>query len=65
MSELLPEPAAPVTMVRTPVGISTLTFLRLLMFALRTESLPAGLRRQDGLALMRAALRQSLGRNGV
>ena len=45
ISELLPEPATPVTTVSTPVGISTLTFCRLLALAFLIGSLPLGLRK--------------------
>src|SRR6187200_3750385 len=44
MSELLPEPATPVTTQSTPSGTSTLTSRRLCRVALRISSLPAGLR---------------------
>src|SRR4029079_5198274 len=47
MSELLPEPATTVTTVRTPVGISTLTFSRLLALALVMDSLPFAARQLD------------------
>src|SRR3954453_9847848 len=43
-SELLPEPATPVSTTRTPSGMSTSTFLRLCVFALRTSSTPDGVR---------------------
>src|SRR5919204_3623368 len=38
ISELLPEPATPVTTTSTPNGISTSTLRRLLVLAPRTES---------------------------
>src|SRR5215468_7956032 len=44
MSELLPEPATPVTTQSTPRGISTFTSRRLCRVALRISSLPVGLR---------------------
>src|SRR6266508_2997839 len=44
MSELLPEPATPVTTTSTPSGTSTLTSRRLCRVALRISSLPVGLR---------------------
>src|SRR5918911_5472404 len=44
MSELLPEPATPVTTQSTPSGTSTLTSRRLCRVALRISSLPVGLR---------------------
>src|SRR5579859_1624610 len=47
MSELLPDPATPVITVRTPVGISTLTFCRLLALALVMDSLPFAARQLD------------------
>ncbi len=40
ISELLPEPATPVTTVRTPSGMSTSTFWRLCVSAPRTSSAP-------------------------
>ncbi len=43
-SELLPEPATPVTTVSTPSGMSTSTFWRLFAVAPRTASVPVGLR---------------------
>src|SRR6476661_970268 len=42
MSELLPEPATPVTTHRTPRGTSTSTSWRLWVDASRTSSAPAG-----------------------
>src|SRR5689334_25177781 len=47
MSVLLPDPATPVTTVRTPVGISTLTFCKLLALALEMDSLPLAVRQLD------------------
>jgi len=44
MSELLPEPATPVTTQSTPSGMSTLTSRRLCRVALRISSTPVGLR---------------------
>ena len=44
MSELLPDPATPVTRVRTAVGISTSTPLRLFSRASRIGSQPVGVR---------------------
>ena len=44
ISELLPEPATPVRTHRTPSGMSTSTFLRLCVEALRTSSTPDGSR---------------------
>src|SRR6516162_5038040 len=44
MSELLPEPATPVTTHSTPSGTSTSTFRRLWVLAPRIVSLPRGLR---------------------
>src|SRR4029453_8341424 len=44
MSELLPEPATPVTTTITPSGMSTLTSRRLFVVALRISNRPAGLR---------------------
>src|SRR5215213_11419959 len=52
ISELLPEPATPVTTTRTPSGTSTLTFWRLCLVAFRISSLPVGLRTD----FLRAAL---------
>src|ERR671928_915907 len=43
-SELLPEPATPVTTHSTPSGMSTLTSRRLCRVALRISSRPVGLR---------------------
>src|SRR5918911_3336743 len=45
ISELLPDPATPVTAQSTPSGISTLTPRRLCRVALRISSRPVGLRR--------------------
>src|SRR5918911_338726 len=44
ISELLPEPATPVTTTRTPSGMSTSTSRRLLVLAPRTSSTPDGVR---------------------
>src|SRR5919202_6753143 len=44
ISELLPDPATPVTTQSTPSGISTLTSRRLCRVALRISSRPVGLR---------------------
>ena len=44
ISELLPEPATPVTTTRTPSGTSTLTSWRLCRLAFRIGSVPAGFR---------------------
>ena len=44
MSELLPEPATPVTAVSTPVGMSTQMFFRLFARAFLIRSCPLGLR---------------------
>src|SRR5579883_1649500 len=54
ISELLPEPATPVTTTSTPSGISRLTSRRLCKFALRISSQPEGLR-VDGLRTARSA----------
>src|SRR5688500_884037 len=43
-SELLPEPATPVMTQSTPSGMSTLTFRKLLVVALRISSVPVGVR---------------------
>src|ERR687896_1582748 len=43
-SELLPDPATPVTTHSTPSGMSTSTFCRLWVVALRISSLPVGVR---------------------
>src|SRR6478735_6481418 len=48
MSELLPDPATPVTTHRTPSGMSTSTACRLWVAAPRTSSAPEGVR-TDGL----------------
>src|SRR6187455_3712764 len=42
ISELLPDPATPVTTTSTPSGMSTLTFLRLCALAPRTSITPDG-----------------------
>src|SRR5215217_8939809 len=44
ISELLPDPATPVTTTSTPSGMSTSTSCRLLVLAPRTSSLPEPLR---------------------
>src|ERR671933_936695 len=44
ISELLPEPATPVTTTRTPSGMSTLTSRRLCRVAWRISSRPVGVR---------------------
>src|SRR4030095_10196285 len=44
ISELLPEPATPVTTTSRPSGMSTSTFFRLLVLAPRTFSVPDGFR---------------------
>src|SRR5919199_2371099 len=44
MSELLPEPATPVTTTSTPRGMSTSTSCRLWVSAPRTSSVPDGVR---------------------
>src|ERR687884_2109592 len=44
ISELLPDPATPVTTQSTPSGRSTLTLRKLWRVALRISSLPVGLR---------------------
>src|SRR5919205_2566557 len=44
ISELLPEPATPVTTTSTPSGMSTLTFFRLCVRAPRTVIAPDGFR---------------------
>ena len=43
-SELLPDPATPVTTVSTPSGMSTSTSRRLCVLAPRTSSTPVGVR---------------------
>src|SRR5437762_2090103 len=48
MSELLPDPATPVTTTRTPSGISTETSCRLLVLALRTSNAPLGVAARQG-----------------
>src|SRR6187401_7187 len=53
ISELLPDPATPVTTTSTPSGISTSTFCRLCLRAPRTWSTPAGFR-SDGLSEARS-----------
>src|ERR671931_1736874 len=54
ISELLPEPATPVTTVSTPSGMSTSTSCRLWVEAPRTSSFPDGLR-TDGLREARSS----------
>src|SRR5262245_39342680 len=53
ISELLPEPATPVTTTSTPSGMSTLTFRRLSVRALRTFIAPVGFR-TDGFSEARS-----------
>src|SRR5882724_12736335 len=50
ISELLPEPATPVTTTSTPSGMSTSTSRRLWVSAPRTSSTPVGVR-TDGFML--------------
>src|SRR5919201_2958475 len=52
ISELLPDPATPVTTQSTPSGMSTLTSRRLCRVALRICSRPVGLR-ESGLSAAR------------
>src|SRR6185295_16771649 len=47
ISELLPDPATPVTTTRTPSGMSTSTFFRLCVRAPRTFITPDGVRTAD------------------
>src|SRR3954462_1677876 len=54
ISELLPEPATPVTTTSTPSGISTSTSRRLWVRAPRTSSAPAGAR-TDGFTAARSS----------
>ena len=54
ISELLPDPARPVTTTSTPSGMSTSTFFRLCVQAPRTSSLPDGLR-SDGFSDARSS----------
>src|SRR5436190_18546240 len=54
ISELLPDPATPVTTTSTPSGMSTSTFCRLWVLAARTSSTPDGLR-TDGLSAARSS----------
>jgi len=54
ISELLPDPATPVTTHSTPSGTSTLTSRRLCVVACRISSLPDGAR-TDGLSLARSS----------
>src|ERR671911_1289367 len=44
ISELLPEPATPVTTTSTPSGMSTSTSCRLCVVAQRTSNVPVGVR---------------------
>src|SRR6476469_3748512 len=44
ISELLPEPATPMTTTNTPSGMSTSTFCRLWVAASRTDNVPDGVR---------------------
>src|SRR5688572_33259262 len=53
ISELLPDPATPVTTTSTPSGMSTSTFFRLCLPAPRTFSAPDGLR-TDGFRVARS-----------
>ena len=53
-SELLPEPATPVTTTSTPSGMSTSTSCRLWVLAPRTSSTPDGVR-TDGLRAARSS----------
>src|SRR5688500_5156203 len=53
ISELLPDPATPVTTTSTPSGMSTLTFCRLCVRAPRTFMTPVGLR-TDGFKAARS-----------
>ena len=53
MSELLPEPATPVTTTRTPSGTSTFTFFRLWVLAPRIFSAPFDLR-TEGFSFARS-----------
>src|SRR5918992_3356164 len=46
-SELLPDPATPVTTTNTPSGMSTSTFFRLCVLAPRTFITPEGFRTDD------------------
>ena len=62
MSELLPEPATPVTTTRTPVGTSTSTSRRLFWRAPRISRAPSGCR-TDGFSQgerMKTALARAL-----
>ena len=54
ISELLPEPATPVTTTSTPSGMSTSTSCRLWVSAPRTSSAPDGVR-TDGLSEARSS----------
>src|SRR3954470_25052398 len=47
ISELLPDPATPVTTVRTPSGTSTLTSCRLCRVAWRISRVSVGARNED------------------
>src|SRR5215211_5940122 len=58
ISELLPEPATPVTTTSTPSGMSTLTSRRLWVLAPRTSSVPVAVRTVS----LRAARRRDGGR---
>src|SRR6201987_5353470 len=53
ISELLPDPATPVTTTSTPSGISTSTSCRLWVLAPRTSSFPDGVR-TDGFSAARS-----------
>ena len=54
ISELLPEPATPVTTTSTPSGMSTSTSCRLCVLAPRTSSTPVGVR-TDGFSAARSS----------
>src|SRR5918993_2679921 len=54
ISELLPDPATPVTTTNTPSGISTETTWRLFVLAPRTSRTPFGVR-TDGLRVARSS----------
>src|SRR6186997_1203845 len=54
ISELLPDPATPVTTTRTPSGMSTSTSRRLLVLAPRTSILADGIR-TDGFSDARSS----------
>src|SRR5215467_751299 len=54
ISELLPDPATPVTTASTPSGMSTSTFCRLWVLAPRTSRAPDGVR-TDGFRQARSS----------